>query len=122
MVRHRRMGGTMIPGLRHRWASAILAAAAWILAPGTAAAVETAAKQALVIDYQTGSTLFEKNADQSIYPASMSKLMTLYVLFDLLRAGKVSLDDEFTVSRTAWARGENSESNMFVALGSRVKV
>jgi serine-type D-Ala-D-Ala carboxypeptidase (penicillin-binding protein 5/6) len=112
----------MTPRLRHRCASALLVAAAWLFAPGNAVAIQTAAKQALVVDYQTGSVLLEKNADQSIHPASMSKLMTLYLLFELLKAGKVSLNDEFTVSRTAWARGENAESNMFVALGSRVKV
>jgi D-alanyl-D-alanine carboxypeptidase (penicillin-binding protein 5/6) len=112
----------MTPGLSHRCAPALLVAAAWLFAPGNAAAIETAAKQALVADYQTGSVLLEKNADQSIHPASMSKLMTLYLLFELLKAGKLSLNDEFTVSRKAWARGENAESNMFVALGSRVKV
>jgi serine-type D-Ala-D-Ala carboxypeptidase (penicillin-binding protein 5/6) len=112
----------MTPGLSHRCAPALLAAAAWLFAPGNAAAIETAAKQALVVDYQTGSVMLEKNADQSIHPASMSKLMTLYLLFELLKAGKVSLNDEFAVSRTAWARGETAESNMFVALGSRVKV
>jgi serine-type D-Ala-D-Ala carboxypeptidase (penicillin-binding protein 5/6) len=112
----------MIPGLSHRCAPALLAAAAWLFAPGNAVAIETTAKQALVVDYQTGSVLLEKNADESIHPASMTKLMTLYLLFELLKEGKVSLNDEFTVSRTAWARGENAESNMFVALGSRVKV
>jgi D-alanyl-D-alanine carboxypeptidase (penicillin-binding protein 5/6) len=82
----------------------------------------TAAKQALVVDYQTGAVMLEKNADQSIHPASMSKLMTLYLVFERLKAGELSLDDEFTVSQAAWARGENAESNMFVALGSKVKV
>jgi D-alanyl-D-alanine carboxypeptidase (penicillin-binding protein 5/6) len=113
----------MIPGvLNHRCVPALLAITAWLLASGGAHAIETAGKQALVIDYQTGTVLFDKNADESIHPASMTKLMTLYVLFDLLKTGKVSLDDEFTVSQTAWARGENEESNMFVALGSKVKV
>jgi D-alanyl-D-alanine carboxypeptidase (penicillin-binding protein 5/6) len=112
----------MTPGLSHRWVPALLAAAVWLFAPGNALAIETAAKQALVVDYQTGSVLLEKSADQSIHPASMSKLMTLYLLFERLKAGELSLDDEFTVSRMAWARGENAESNMFVALGSRVKV
>jgi serine-type D-Ala-D-Ala carboxypeptidase (penicillin-binding protein 5/6) len=112
----------MIPGLSHRCGPALLAAAAWLFAPGNAVAIETTAKQVLVVDYQTGSVLLEKNADESIHPASMTKLMTLYLLFELLKEGKVSLNDEFTVSRAAWARGENAESNMFVALGSRVKV
>jgi len=112
----------MISGLSHRCAPVLLVAAAWLFAPGNAGAIETAAKQALLVDYQTGSVMLEKNADQSIHPASMSKLMTLYLLFELLKAGKLSLNDEFTVSRAAWAQGRNIESNMFVALGSRVKV
>lgn len=92
------------------------------LAPVTGRALDTAAKQALIVDYQTGSVLLEKNADEKIHPASMTKLMTLYVLFDLLKQGKLKLDDTFRVSERAWARGQNAESNMFVALDSSVKI
>ena len=111
----------MTTGFRHV-TPAWLALAAWLFAHGEANAIETAAKQALVIDYQTGSVLFEKDADAQIQPASMTKLMTLYVLFDQLKQGKVSLTDEFTVSENAWSRGVDAESNMFVDLNSKVKV
>src|SRR5215468_29375 len=111
----------MTTGFRHV-TPAWLALAAWLCAHGEANAIETAAKQALVIDYQTGSVLFEKGADDQIQPASMTKLMTLYVLFDQLKQGKVSLTDEFTVSENAWSRGVDAESNMFVDLNSKVKV
>jgi D-alanyl-D-alanine carboxypeptidase (penicillin-binding protein 5/6) len=85
-----------------------------------AGAVETSAKQAIVVDFQTGTVLFEKNADEPVHPASMSKLMTLYVLFDRLKQGNVSLDDEFPVSEKAWALDEGS--TMFVGIGEKLRV
>lgn len=91
-------------------------------APATGRALETAAKQAIIVDYQTGSVLLEKNADQPVHPASMTKLMTLYVLFDQLKQGKLTLDDTFRVSEKAWARGQSIESNMFVALDASVRI
>lgn len=98
------------------------AAAVLALLPTAGHALETAAQQALIVDYQTGSVLLEKNADTPVHPASMTKLMTLYLLFDQLKQGKLSLDDTFTVSESAWARGQSVESNMFVALGSSVRI
>jgi D-alanyl-D-alanine carboxypeptidase (penicillin-binding protein 5/6) len=102
----------------------LLLAIAALLAsvPRSGLGFETAAKQALIVDFQTGSVLLEKNADEPVRPASMTKLMTLYLLFEQLKQGKLSLDDTFTVSETAWARGQNVESNMFVALGSSVRI
>ena len=100
------------------------AAVAALLAfsPGNSFGLETAAKQALIVDYQTGSVLLEKDADVPVHPASMTKLMTLYLLFDQLKQGKLSMDDTFRVSENAWARGQNVESNMFVALDSSVRI
>ncbi len=92
------------------------------LVPGAARALETAAQQAIIADYQTGTILLDKNADAPVHPASMTKLMTLYLLFDQLKQGKLSLTDTFTVSRTAWAEGKSQESNMFVALDSQVSI
>jgi len=112
----------MMKGLLDRCLAPALIVAALLVLPASAGAIETTAKEALVIDYQTGTVLFEKDADVSIHPASMTKLMTLYVLFDLLKQGKVSLNDEFTVSENAWSRGIDAESNMFVELNSKVKV
>ena len=72
------------------------------LVPGAAfAAFETRATAAYVYDVTTGTVLFEKNADELLPPASMSKLMTLYMLFDALRDGRVGIDEEFSVSTRA---------------------
>jgi D-alanyl-D-alanine carboxypeptidase (penicillin-binding protein 5/6) len=108
--------------LRHRIVASLMVGAALLLCPAAANAIETAAKQALIVDYETGSVLYDKNADEPVHPASMTKLMTLYLLFEQLKQGKLSLDGTYTVSHTAWARGESDESNMFLPLGSTVRV
>ena len=84
--------------------------------------IDTAAQTAIVMDYDTGAVLFDKNAEQRIPPASMSKIMTAYVVYAYLKAGRVKLDDTLPVSEKAWAKHKTNESNMFVALGSQVKV
>jgi D-alanyl-D-alanine carboxypeptidase (penicillin-binding protein 5/6) len=90
----------------------------WLLA-APAQAFETAAKAAVIIDHRTGAVLFEKNADQQIPPASMSKLMTAYMIFDRLKQGRLKLDDEITISEKAWKMGG---SQMFLKVGDRVRV
>src|SRR5215468_12788239 len=115
---HRRMIGI----LRHRFLAGLMVGAALLLGPAAANAIETTAKQALIVDFETGSVLYDKNGDQPVQPASMTKLMTLYILFDQLKQGKVKLDDTYTVSESAWARGESDESNMFLPLNPTVKV
>jgi len=80
---------------------------------------QTKAKWAVLIDADTSSVLFEKNADDLMPPASMSKLMTLYVLFERLADGEIALDDTFRVSEKAWRMGG---SKMFVEVNSRVSV
>lgn len=88
--------------------------------PATAArAFDTAAKAAILIDHRTGEVLFAKNADQPIPPASMSKLMTAFMVFERLKAGSLKLDDRLPVSEKAWRTGG---SKMFVHVGDRVKV
>ncbi len=89
------------------------------LAAGPVAAVETQAKQAILADYETGSVLFEKNADESMAPSSMSKLMTIYMVFERLRDGRLSLEDKLPVSTKAWRKGG---SKMFVKEGDRVSI
>ena len=84
-----------------------------------AQAFETAAKAAIILDNRTGVVLFEKNADERLPPASMSKLMTAYMIFDQLKGGRLKLDDEVLVSERAWKMGG---SQMFVKVGDRVKV
>ncbi|MBC6442674.1 MAG: D-alanyl-D-alanine carboxypeptidase [Rhodobacteraceae bacterium] len=84
-----------------------------------ATAFDTIAHTAMVVDQKTGTVLLEKNADQPIPPASMSKLMTLNMLFEALQDGRVFLDSMFTVSDRAAAKGG---SKMFVREGAAVSV
>lgn len=84
-----------------------------------AAAMETTALQAIVVDYDTGVVMLEKNADQPMHPSSMSKLMTLYMVFDQLKAGRIKLSDTLVVSEKAWRMGG---SKMFVHVGDAVTV
>ena len=87
--------------------------------PAQAEDMETTAKYAYILDYKTQKTLFEKNADELIAPASMSKLMTAYMVFEQLKLGKISLDDEFVISQTAFDR---RGSSMFAQLKSKISI
>ena len=82
-------------------------------------ALETVAKQVILVDYNTGDILFEKNADDRMFPSSMSKIMTIYNVFQALKDGSLQLKDNFRVSRKAWKKGG---SKMFLRAGSRVNV
>ncbi|HEX2529355.1 MAG TPA: D-alanyl-D-alanine carboxypeptidase family protein [Geminicoccus sp.] len=82
-------------------------------------AFETKARAAIMIDHRSGAVLFAKNPDERLPPASMSKLMTAYMVFDAIRADRLSEDDELPVSEKAWRTGG---SKMFVKVGDRVKV
>lgn len=87
-------------------------------------AMETMAREALLVDMDTGAVLLEKNADQAMPPASMSKIMTTYMIFSRLRDGKLTMDDTLPVSEHAWRRGGcvSDGSTMCLKLGERVKV
>ncbi len=95
----------------------LLLVGCWLAGP--VQAFETTAAAAIIIDNRTGAVLFEKNADERRPPASMSKLMTAYMIFDQLKSGRLKLDDEITISERAWKMGG---SQMFVKVGDRVKV
>lgn len=82
-------------------------------------AITTTAKQAIIIDYNTGTVLFEKNADTQMPTSSMSKVMTMYLVFEALKKGTLSLDDTMLVSEKAWKK---KGSKMFVPVGKQVKV
>jgi D-alanyl-D-alanine carboxypeptidase (penicillin-binding protein 5/6) len=84
-----------------------------------AMALETTAREAIVVDATTGTVLLDKEADVSMPPASMSKIMTAYLVFERLKDGRLSLDDELLVSEKAWRKGG---SKMFVKVGNRVRV
>ncbi len=85
---------------------------------------ETAAKNAILMDYDTGAYIYTKNHDVKVAPASMSKLMTIYVVFDKIKSGLLSLDDVFTVSENAWRKGgaASGSSTMFLKIGEKVTV
>jgi len=84
-----------------------------------AAAFDTRAKAAFVFDMKTGTVLLDKNADEPLPPASMSKLMTLYVAFEAIREGRLSLDEKLPVSQHAMSYGG---STMFLDTTDRVRV
>ena len=93
--------------------------AALCLAPAASSGMETVAKQAYIVDLQTGAVLLDKDSLTPTPPASLSKLMTIYMAFEQLKSGQLSLDDKFVVSRKAWRMGG---SKMFVEVDKQVRV
>ncbi len=79
--------------------------------------LETRAKQAILYDYETNSIIFEKNADELMSPSSMSKIMTIYYVFQKIKDGEIKLSDKFKVSKKAWKKGG---SKMFLNVNSMV--
>lgn len=92
---------------------------AFLLSTATAWAFDTPARSAMVLDVNTGTVLFEKDADRPIPPASMSKLMTLNLLFEAIKDNRVTMDTKFVVSQKAHKKGG---SKMFLRQGERVSV
>ena len=80
------------------------------------------ARTAIVQDYLSGKILFEKDADRQIFPASMTKIMTSIIAFDLLKSGELSLDDKFLVSENAWRLSQAGYSSMFIMVGDEITV
>lgn len=100
----------------------ILAMAILLLAyaaPSYAASIDTPATHAFMVDTATGTVLLDKNADERMPTSSMSKAMTLYLVFDALKEGRLKLTDELPVSEKAW---KMEGSRMFLKVGSAVKV
>ena len=93
--------------------------AALCLAAQPSSAMETVAKQAYILDLQTGAVLLDKDSLTPTPPASLSKLMTIYMAFEQLKSGRLSLDDKFVVSKKAWRMGG---SKMFVEVKKQVRV
>ena len=85
----------------------------------TAAEILTSAKQAHIIDFESGKVLFAKNAEMPMKPASMAKIMTVFVVFQRIADGSLRLENKFLVSEKAWRKGG---SKTFVEVGSRVSV
>ena len=84
--------------------------------------IEVAANYVILQDHLSGKILYEKNADDKIYPASMTKIMTAIVTFDLLKKGETSLDEMITVSEKAWRLSQSGYSSMFIMLDDQVSV
>ena len=80
------------------------------------------ARTAILQDFHSGEILYEKEPDISIYPASMTKIMTSIIAFDLLKKNKLSLDDKFVVSENAWRLSESGYSSMFIMINDEVSV
>jgi serine-type D-Ala-D-Ala carboxypeptidase (penicillin-binding protein 5/6) len=122
------MGTQTATSIARRWLTwtAALVLQALVLASPTALAqpLETSVPFAILVDYQTGTVLFQKNADTPMPPASMAKLMTMAVLFHALRDGEVTLEDTFRISEYAWRTGgaPSGGATMFAELGSSVRV
>jgi serine-type D-Ala-D-Ala carboxypeptidase (penicillin-binding protein 5/6) len=107
-----------------RLAGACLVFVAVFVAAGRVGAIESMAREAFLMDLATESVLMEKNADTPMAPASMSKLMTVYMILERLQDGQLSLDDTFSVSENAWRKGgaKSGSSTMFLNPGSRVRI
>lgn len=87
------------------------------------AQIDTTAKQAIIVDYDTGAVLFEKNANEHMPTSSMSKTLTMYLVFEALKNGKLTMDAELPVSDFAWrSTYKSGGSLMFVHVGDNVKV
>ncbi len=80
------------------------------------------ARTGILIDYHSDEVLYESDADAQIYPASMTKIMTSIIAFDLLKKNKLSLDDMFVVSENAWRLSQSGYSSMFIMVNDQVSV
>ena len=105
--------------LRFSPVAAILALVLVAVAAPPAGAIETDAREAILVDAETGAVMMSKDPDAPMPPASMSKIMTMYIVFRHLQEGRLSLDDTLPVSEKAWRMGG---SKMFIEVGNEVKV
>jgi len=80
------------------------------------------ARTAILIDYQTGKILYELQPDHSIHPASMTKIMTTIVVFDLLTEEKISLNDKVSISEKAWRMSQAGYSSMFIMINDEISI
>ena len=84
--------------------------------------IDIKARTAILQDFLSGEILYEKEPDRSIYPASMTKIMTSIIAFDLIKSGEISLDDKFIISEKAWRLSTAGYSSMFIMVGDEVSV
>ena len=80
------------------------------------------ARTGILIDFHSDEVLFEMDPDSQIYPASMTKIMTSIIAFDLIKKNKLSLDDKFTISENAWRLSQAGYSSMFIMINDQAFV
>jgi len=113
----------MLPLFRRSLLAAVFAAGLGLDNSASAQSIDTAARQAIITDFDTGTVMMEKNADELMVPSSMSKLMTVFMVFEKLKSGAWKPDDSLPVSETAWKRHYKSEgSMMFLPVNSTATV
>ena len=101
----------------------IIASFIWLLITTSVnAALDVNARTAILQDFLSGEILYEKDPDKSIYPASMTKIMTAIIAFELIESGDLSLDEKFIVSENSWRLSSAGYSSMFIMVGDEVSV
>ena len=100
----------------------LIVLATFFLVEFTSANFDLNARTAILQDYYSGEILYEKEADTSINPASMTKIMTSIIAFDLIKSGDLKLDEKFIISEKAWRLSKSGYSSMFIMVGDQVSV
>ena len=118
------MSGSLIPDelLKCVFSKPISSAFSFIKITKSFSEIEVDVDKLILQDHHSGKILIEKNADASIYPASMTKIMTSIVTFDLLKKGETSLDEMILISERAWRMSQSGYSSMFIMLNDLVSV
>ena len=93
-----------------------------LISTSSKASFDVLARTAILQDFHSGEILYEKEPDRSIYPASMTKIMTSIIAFDLIKSGDLSMDEKFIISEKAWRLSTSGYSSMFIMVGDQVSV
>lgn len=84
--------------------------------------IDTTAKEAILLDFRSGEILFKKNENEKISPASLTKIMTSIIAFDLIKRGELKLDEKIIVSNKAWRMSKQGFSSMFIMPNDKITV
>ena len=94
----------------------------FLFSSNVVAQIDIKARTAILLDYDSNQILYELEPDKKIYPASMTKIMTTIIAFDLLKEKKIDLSDKFTVSENAWRLSQSGYSSMFIMINDEISV